>query len=205
MKEIHIVVTSQDNLHTKTYTVKVRLLNIYEMFYGIYGSVSRINKASWGSPGTPNWTKVFNGSISGSMEWKLTWVQTLSTVENRMTYAAYNNGDHDLAFVGGNGGFALDGVMSVIVNTSGTGQGPQTGDISMLTPEGDLVAMLHMHLKIVSKDAVSNDADSYTDVDYMDQTAVRLYYIANPTGKENLGQGKWDPAVPWTADSFWHP
>ncbi len=204
VKEISIHVVAQATADSMDYTLRLRLLNVYEVYYGIYGPVSRRNKASWGSPGTPNWTKTFNGSISGSMEWKLSWVTTLSTVRNQMTYATYNNGDWDQPFVG-DSGFALNGVMSVIVNTSGTGQGPQTGDIPMLTPEGDVVAMMHVHLKIVSKDAVGNDPESYTDVDYMGQTGVRLYYQANPSLKDNLGPDYWSPAVPWTVNDFWHP
>jgi len=205
VKTIEITVVSFDTNETMSYTLRLRLLNVYEVYYGIYGPVSRLNKASWGSPGTPNWTKTFNGAISGNMEWKLSWVSVLSTVRNQMTYTNYNNGDWDQPFVGDNGGFALNGVMSVIVNTSGTGQEPQTGDIPMVTPEGDVVAIMHVHLKIVNKDAVGNDSTSYTEVDYMGQTGVRLYYQANPSLKDNLGPDYWDPDVPWTADDFWHP
>ncbi len=205
IKTITVHVVSNDTSEEMDYTLRLRLLNVYEVYYGIYGPVSRRNKSSWGAAGMPNWTKVFNGSISGQMEWKITWVQTLSTARNQMTYTNYNNGDWDQPFVGDNGGFALNGVMSVIVNTSGTGQGPQTGDIPMTTPEGDLVAMMHVNLKIVNKDAVGNDPASYTDVDYLDQTGVRLYYQANPSLRDNLGPDYWDPDVPWTADDFWHP
>lgn len=199
---IHVV--AKDGVTMLDYNLKVRLLNIYEMFYGIYGPVARINKASWGAAGTPNWSKTFNGSISGSMVWNITWVTTLSTVRNQMTYADYNNGDHDMPFVGDNGGFKLNGVMSVIVNTSGTGTGPQTGDITMQTPEGDAIAIFHVNYKIVSKNAVSRDANSYTTVDYMDQTGVVLYYDGAPD-LQNLGTDYWSPATPWTVDSFWHP
>ncbi|MBN2078580.1 MAG: cadherin-like beta sandwich domain-containing protein [Spirochaetes bacterium] len=205
IKTITIHVVSNDTNETMDYTLRLRLLNVYEVYFGIYGPVSRRNKSSWGAAGMPNWTKVFNGSISGQMEWKITWVQTLSTARNQMTYTNYNNGDWDQPFVGDNGGFALNGMMSVIVNTSGTGQGPQTGDIPMTTPEGDLIALMHVNLKIVNKDAVGNDSASYTEVDYLDQTGVRLYYQANPSLMDNLGPDYWDPNVPWTADDFWHP
>lgn len=205
IKTITIHIVSNDTNETMDYTLRLRLLNVYEVYYGIYGPVSRRNKASWGAAGMPNWTKVFKGSISGQMEWKITWVQTLSTARNQMTYANYNNGDWDQPFVGDNGGFALNGMMSVIVNTSGTGQGPQTGDIPMTTPEGDLIALMHVNLKIVNKDAVGNDSASYTEVDYLGQTGVRLYYQANPSLRDNLGPDYWDPNVPWTADDFWHP
>lgn len=205
IKTITVHVVSNDGTEDMDYTLRLRLLNVYEVYYGIYGPVSRRNKTSWGAAGMPNWTKVFNGSISGQMEWKITWVQTLSTARNQMTYTNYNNGDWDQPFVGDNGGFALNGVMSVIVNTSGTGQGPQTGEIPMTTPEGDLVALMHVNLKIVNKDAVGNDAASYTDVDYLDQTGVRCYYQANPSLRDNLGPDYWDPEVPWTVDDFWHP
>ncbi len=205
IKTITVHVVSNDTSEEMDYTLRLRLLNVYEVYYGIYGPVSRRNKSSWGAAGMPNWTKVFNGSISGQMEWKITWVQTLSTARNQMTYTNYNNGDWDQPFIGDNGGFALNGVMSVIVNTSGTGQGPQTGDIPMTTPEGDLVALMHVNLKIVNKDAVGNDAASYTDVDYLGQTGVRCYYQANPSLRDNLGPDYWDPEVPWTIDDFWHP
>jgi len=138
------------------------------------------------------------------MVWNITWVTTLSTVRNQMTYTNYNNGDQGFVFVGDNGGFKLNGVMSVIVNTSGTQtDGPQTGDIIMQTPEGDAVAIQHIHLRIQSKDAVSRNATSYTTVDYLGQTGVILYYDSNPYHK-SLADG-WDPDVPWTANDFWHP
>ncbi|HNW30880.1 MAG TPA: cadherin-like beta sandwich domain-containing protein [Spirochaetota bacterium] len=199
---IHVV--AEDGATSLDYTLRVRLLNIYEMFYGIYGPVARANKESWGAAGMPNWTKEFNGSISGVMQWKITWVTTLSTARNQMTYTDYNNGDWNMPFVGDNGGFMLNGIMSVVVNTSGTGTGPQTGDITMQTPEGDIVAIFHVHYKIVNKNAVSRDADSYTMVDYMNQTGVVLYYDSAPA-LLNLGSDYWDPETPWTVNSFWHP
>jgi hypothetical protein len=200
---IHVV--SKNGGESMDYTFRLRLLNIYEMFYGIYGPVARQNKASWGSPGTPNWSKTFNGSISGSMAWKLSWVQTLSTVLNEMTYTSYDNGDWDMPFVGDNGGFMLNGVMSVVVNTSGSSEERfQTGTINMLTPEGDAIAVLRCHYVIREKNAVSRNATSYTTVDYMGQTGVVLYYDANPDNA-NLGSDYWDPDVPWTGNDFWHP
>ncbi len=204
VKTIPVHVVARDGITSLDYTLRVRLLNIYEMFYGIYGPVARANKESWGAAGMPNWTKEFNGSMSGVMEWKITWVTTLSTARNQMTYTNYNNGDWDMPFVGDTGGFMLNGVMSVVVNTSGTGTVPQTGDITMQTPEGDIIAIFHVHYRIVSKNAVSRDADSYTTVDYMDQSGVVLYYDTAPA-LMNLGADYWDPAVPWTAESFWHP
>lgn len=204
VKTIAIHVTSKEGGNEMDYSVKLRLLNIYEFYYGLYGPVGRANKASWGAAGTPNWSKTFNGSISGTMVWNITWVTTLSTVRNQMTYTNYNNGDQGFVFVGDNGGFKLNGVMSVIVNTSGTQtDGPQTGDIIMQTPEGDAVAIQHIHLRIQSKDAVSRNATSYTTVDYLGQTGVILYYDSNPYHK-SLADG-WDPDVPWTANDFWHP
>ncbi len=204
IKSIPIHVVAKDGTTVLDYTLRVRLLNIYEMFYGIYGPVARANKASWGAAGMPNWTKEFNGSESGVMEWKITWVSTLSTARNQMTYTNYNNGDWSMPFIGDNGGFMLNGVMSVVVNTSGTGTAPQTGDITMLTPEGDIIAIFHVHYRIVSKNAVSRDATSYTTVDYMGQSGTVLYYDSAPN-LMNLGADYWDPATPWTAESFWHP
>jgi len=204
IKIIPIHVVAEDGSTSIDYTLRVRLLNIYEMFYGVYGPVARANKESWGAAGMPNWTKEFNGSESGVMQWKITWVTTLSTARNQMTYTSYNNGDWNMPFVGDNGGFMLNGVMSVVVNTSGTGTGPQTGDITMQTPEGDIVAIFHVHYKVVSKNAVSRDADSYTTVDYMDQAGVVLYYDSAPA-LLNLGSDYWNPATPWTSESFWHP
>ena len=199
-----IEVVSNNGSVTQNYSLKLRLLNIYEFYYGLYGPVGRSNKASWGSPGTPSWSKTFNGSVSGTMVWTLSWVTTLSTVRNRMVYTDYDNGNRGFIFVGSNGGFKLNGTMAVIVNTSGTQtDGPQTGDITMQTPEGDAVAIQHIHLRIQSKDSVSRDATSYTSVDYMGQTGVVLYYDANPY-HQSLADG-WDPAVPWTRDDFWHP
>lgn len=199
---VHVV--AENGTTALDYTLRVRLLNIYEMFYGIYGPVARANKESWGAAGTPNWSKTFSGSVSGSMAWNITWVTTLSTVRNQMTYTDYNNGDRGMPFVGGNGGFKLNGDMSVIVNTSGTGTGPQTGTITMQTPEGDAVAIFQVHYRIVSKNAASRDATSYTTVDYMDHTGVVLYYDGAPDLK-NLGADYWNPGTPWTAESFWHP
>ncbi len=204
VKTMAIHVTSKEGGNEMDYSLKLRLLNIYEFYYGLYGPVGRANKASWGAAGTPNWSKTFNGSISGTMVWNITWVTTLSTVRNQMTYTNYNNGDQGFVFVGDNGGFKLNGVMSVIVNTSGTQTtGPQTGDITMQTPEGDAVAIQHIHLRIQNKDAVSRDATSYTTVDYLGQTGVILYYDSNPYHK-SLADG-WDPDVPWTQNDFWHP
>ncbi|MBN2158751.1 MAG: cadherin-like beta sandwich domain-containing protein [Spirochaetes bacterium] len=205
VRTMDIEVISNNGLVTRNYSLKLRLLNVYEFYYGLYGPVGRANKASWGAPGSmPNWSNTYPGSISGNMVWSLTWVTTLSTVRNQMVYSDYDNGGWDYMFVGDNGGFMLNGTMSVIVNTSGTQtDGPQTGDITMQTPEGDAVAIQHIHLRIVSKDAVSRDATSYTTVDYMGQTGEIMYYDADPY-HEHLGDG-WDPDVPWTADDFWHP
>jgi len=204
VKPMAIEVVSSDGSITQHYSLKLRLLNIYEFYYGLYGPVGRSNKASWGSPGTPSWSKTFNGGISGTMVWTLSWVTTLSTVRNQMVYTNYNNGNRGVVFVGSNGGFSLTGTMSVVVNTSGNQtDGPQTGDIVMRTPEGDAVAIQHIHLRIQNKDAVSRDSTSYTTVDYMGQTGVVLYYDSNPY-HQSLADG-WDPNVPWSRDDFWHP
>ena len=95
VKTMAIHVTSKLGGSEKDYSIKLRLLNIYEFYYGLYGPVGRANKASWGAAGTPNWSKTFNGIISGTMVWNITWVTTLSTVRNQMTYTNYNNGDRD--------------------------------------------------------------------------------------------------------------
>ncbi len=204
IQEIPIQVVSKDGTVTRNYTLRVRLLNVHEMFFGIYGPVARANKASWTPKPSGNYDKTFYG-ISGDNYMR--WVVTVSgtTATNTMTYVNYNNGDQGMPMVGSNGGFMLNGSMSVRINgLSGNGIGPQTGDIAVQTPEGDLVAILHVHYIITNKDATSRNADSYTLVDYMGESGLKLYYDADPTLK-NLGANYWNPATPWTEDSFWHP
>ncbi|MBP7735636.1 MAG: cadherin-like beta sandwich domain-containing protein [Spirochaetes bacterium] len=208
IKEIPIQVVSEDGTITQVYTLRVRLLNVYELFFGIYGPVARANKASWTPKPSGAYDKTFYGAIKDyDAENYMHWVVTVSgtTATNSMTYVNYDNGDQGMPLVGSNGGFKLNGGMSVKINgLSGSGIGPQTGDITMLTPEGDLIAVLHVHYIITNKDATSRNADSYTSIDYMGTSGTVLYYDADPDNK-NLGSAYWDPANQWTANSFWHP
>ncbi len=208
IKEVPIQVVSEDGTITQTYMLRVRLLNVHELFFGIYGPVARANKASWTPKPSGAYNKTFYGGIKDyDAENYMHWVVTVSgtTATNSMTYVNYDNGDQGMPLVGSNGGFKLNGGMSVKINgLTGSGIGPQTGDITMLTPEGDLIAVLHVHYIITNKDATSRNADSYTLVDYMGTNGTMLYYDADPD-KKNLGSAYWDPANQWTANSFWHP
>jgi hypothetical protein len=104
-RSVAVVVTgaSPNTCATKTYTLNLRVLNIYEVYYGYYAPVGLLNKQySWvnpvQSPETPplsgeytNTHTAYLNQSSGTMVWGVKWVTVLVQAQSQMRFTAYNN------------------------------------------------------------------------------------------------------------------
>lgn len=193
--EIEIVVVSGDGSTSGTYSILVRLLNVYEFYYGIYAPVQRASKAQWyarvnDAPGL-GLNEYYDGAEHGSMHWTITLAGLQG--RNRMDFDHYNNGHQEYPYI--DRGWSEHGRLESMLSLQGNGT--QTGTLELFTHEdgGDKVGSLSYHIDIKSKQPTAGE-DSYTDCTYMGET-FRSYYV-DVQNHDSLAD-RWDPYVPWTA------
>jgi len=184
---INIRLTAEDETTQKTYTVYAKLLNIHEYYWGIYGPAMTASFDKWGDPpinGLIGYTKEIDGEESGLLTWSIK-VQGVSGI-NTMIMENYNDG-RDIPNENGTiitvidyneNGFTVDGTLSSVLSSSGSGIQEGSYNITTLDPWGDSVCTLDYHLVIVDKEKVV-DPDSYTTITYMGETVSMLYRGSN--------------------------
>lgn len=195
--KVEIAVTSSNGSVTQTYEVLVRLLNIYEFYYGVYAPVQRASRAEWyarvNNAPDLGLDETYNGAEHGSMHWTI----SLSGLEgrNRLDFDHYNNGAQGFPYI--ERGWQEHGRLESMISISGNGLQEGTLELSSHEAWGDKVADITYHLTISSKQPVEG-GNSYTDCVYMGET-MRSYY-RDSSARDSLAE--WDPNTPWTADIF---
>ncbi|MDM8008365.1 MAG: cadherin-like beta sandwich domain-containing protein, partial [Phycisphaerae bacterium] len=226
IRAIQIVVTGNapNTCVTKTYTVYMRLLNIYEAYYGSYMLNSEYERMAWGVPPASdfNWTK--NGAISGNLHWVLTinsvalraiHTQTFTNFNpdnyadstNDVTYANPVGVDWNYRVPHSDGAAATNGVVSGTIDMYMEGTFTSTG-LTLTHPSGMPLCTFTVNLQM-NDSQPEEVADSYYNVTYMGITK-RLQYRSfdRNTGRTtatpyDLYTGYNNGSVQWDGDPAW--
>lgn len=195
------IVVADDNGDIRTYTVKVKLLNIHEFFRGIYGvAINYVMDAKWNldKPSGLGSDVIIEGDVSGLLHWYVESSTNGCVADSIMNLSDYNDGQLNL--IHNNKGFVARGETVGCLNSSKTGY--VTGDYRITTPEGDTVADLDYHLYVYLGETIEAD-DSYTDCTYMGQTARMMYHGSDSP----MGQSPFDPTYfpDYDYEMSWEP
>ncbi len=207
VKKIDITVTAEDGTTTKTYTLYIKLLNIYEFYWGIYSppmSDGYDNKWAPGKPAAP----IFGGSnentipgeVSGSLHWVITKgsyydaeFDVTRDFESVMTFSNYNDGKYGTDY--NDDGFVVNDQMIALISLMGQ-EGYQRESLRITTPMGDPVATIDFHLRVENQEKVVA-SDSYCDVSYMGGAPVRIMYAGAaapyPFDGSYVWEASWSP------------
>ncbi len=207
VKKIDITVTAEDGTTTKTYTLYIKLLNLYEFYWGIYSppmSSGYDNKWAPGKPAAP----IFGGSnentIPGEVTGSLHWIITKGSYydeeydvtrdfQSVMTYSNYNDGKYGVDY--NDDGIVINDQMIALISLIGQ-EGYQREVIRVMTPRGDMVAAIDLHLRVENQEKVIA-SDSYSDVSYMGGAAVRIMYAGinapYPFDSTYVWEENWSP------------
>ncbi|MBN2160826.1 MAG: cadherin-like beta sandwich domain-containing protein, partial [Spirochaetes bacterium] len=194
IRSIQIVVTGNppNDCVTKTYTVNIRLLNIYEQYYGTVLMNSEYERLSWGIPpvslSSVTWTKHGDqgfGEGEGTMVWSIVISGTSGT--STQNFTNYNPGnqahcdgidqdfpsadtagvDFDYRVPYSDGAARTNGGVTGGMDMSKNGTFTSTGSGLTLThPSGMPLCTFVVHLDIQGGNPAQN-ANSYYDVTYM--------------------------------------
>ncbi len=213
---VTIAVTPGDGKtdHIKTYTLRIKLLNAYEMYWGVYGPLNNNSFARWedlfGSQGVK--TVNIPGVISGNLEWKVQLVSLRP--RNTMTWTQYLDGNRDSAGytirVDYNDnhptnnnlhGFMLDGSVSGLLDGITSKNGTITGAFDLYSPWGDYIGTINANYTVEGGVKVE-DSDSYADFEYMGDT-VRMMYRDDDDGNSQYSPFPFTSSYDWS--SSWNP
>jgi hypothetical protein len=198
----------------KTYTLRIKLLNPYEMYWGIYGPMNNKCFARWEALFGSQGVKTVNipGVISGNLEWKV----ALSGLQprNTMTWTQYmdgnrNSGSYDLRVNYNDNhptdnnlhGFMMQGSVSGLLDGITSKNGTITGGFNLYTPWGDYIGRINANY-VVRGGVKMEDPNSYADFEYMGET-TRMMYRDDHDGNGVMSPYPFSGSYDWTAS--WDP
>lgn len=190
--DVTIEVTAEDGTTVKSYELDLKLLNIFEYYWGIYQPISINSFERWEDKFGDQGVKSVDipGIVHGNLDWTVT-LNGLKPV-NTMTWEnSYLDGNRD------SGGYALrtdyldnhatdnayngivfNGCVSGTLDGITSKNGLVTGDLSLSSPWGDAVSVIHTHYEVRGGQKTEM-ASSYVEVDYLGQTGVKIPYKTN--------------------------
>lgn len=207
VSDVTIKVMAEDNVNEKTYTVKIKLLNAYEYYWGIYGPLNNLSFARWEDWKDSQGLTIdahLSGLSGGDLYWKTTTGPTTymewtnysdgnaggGTWNIRTDYNYYHPSDPNY------NGFTLGegktyGELKSLTNRDGYVYGGFTID----TRWGDRImeAMVHYWIDDMKKvDYEECSGASWAEVLYMGQLYKMKYKASNAPYPFT------DPAFDWT-------
>ncbi len=211
--DVVIDVLAEDGATSKQYNLRVKLLNEYEFYWGIYGILNMKAFDRWedifGDQGIKKVT--IPGLLKGNLVWEIslqglrplnemTWTNYLdgnrgtSQYDMRVDYNDNHNTDNQYH------GFCLAGYVSGLLDGISSKNGIQTGGFDLSSPWGDHIARIDVHY-IVQGGKKIIDPDSYIWLDYMDVTDIKMMYM-DTQGFDPFKEPGYDWENPWIPEGY---